>query len=462
MSKLIRVLVEGMFSEVKMLLEYDASKTWSNYGSKVLSVMYRDGSIPVRIKNGTEEDQRDYFLDCIVKSDPTKHQEYGQWLVKLYSGGGIKLEDLMSRVADAVQRFNLLKLKKKLEPSDRDINRYKTLDAFESMLGKYQDTDLTSGKDIKKSEADVARGESRVYYDGSDVRVIVPEDIDSAKYYGRGTKWCTAADKNNMYYKYAEHGDLYIIIPKKPAYAGEKYQLQFETEQVMNEQDVAVRPFKLLARFPELQGVFSEQIAKSKRASWKENAPELYQQMAKELVAVGAKYIAPEVIVFDTSNKKALNLLLNKFISSFEGDKDTTGIYFGNYSTSINVVYIDMSNYHAYTQSMTSPLKINDTEWHKDISIDEMIDKFPQQSKSASSKVHEITKLLQQMKDYAYAKRYPVLPWQIRSIATKIANIVGGDVDTLQSKVDAAWHRVEKDIRRGFEPVGYSKEDGYE
>ncbi|MGA1048922.1 MAG: hypothetical protein ACO3UU_13015, partial [Minisyncoccia bacterium] len=80
-----------------------------------------------------------------------------------------------------------------------------------------------------------------------DVRVIVPLDEKAACYYGQGTRWCTAATKGENYFeRYNSEGPLYIIIPKKPKYPGEKYQLHVNSEQFMDEKDDTVGISKLL------------------------------------------------------------------------------------------------------------------------------------------------------------------------------------------------------------------------
>jgi len=77
--------------------------------------------------------------------------------------------------------------------------------------------------------------------------VVVPQDEAAACYYGRGTRWCTAATKGENYFvHYNKEGPLYIILPKNPSYKGEKYQLHIESKQFMNEKDDPVSLAKLL------------------------------------------------------------------------------------------------------------------------------------------------------------------------------------------------------------------------
>ena len=73
--------------------------------------------------------------------------------------------------------------------------------------------------------------------------------MNAACYYGQGTRWCTAADSNNMFDRYNQDGDMYILIPTKPKYEGEKYQVHPASGQYMDEQDRDVEADDLVKRF---------------------------------------------------------------------------------------------------------------------------------------------------------------------------------------------------------------------
>jgi len=65
---------------------------------------------------------------------------------------------------------------------------------------------------------------------------------NGAKYYGNGTKWCTSADKNNMFDHYKRFGNIYMIQIKKADFDPKKtkYQLHVEVEQLSNSEDIKV------------------------------------------------------------------------------------------------------------------------------------------------------------------------------------------------------------------------------
>ena len=58
--------------------------------------------------------------------------------------------------------------------------------------------------------------------------------------YGKGTRWCTAGDSNNMFKHYHDQGALYVIIANDPNGAMRKFQCHYETEQMMDEDDSSV------------------------------------------------------------------------------------------------------------------------------------------------------------------------------------------------------------------------------
>ena len=101
-------------------------------------------------------------------------------------------------------------------------------------------------------DQDAQRGDAKEVFNDDSVRIIVPQDKQAACYYGQGTRWCTAATGSQNYFdRYHRDGPLYILLPKKPTYDGEKYQLHFGTDQFMDEQDDPINLVEILTkRFP--------------------------------------------------------------------------------------------------------------------------------------------------------------------------------------------------------------------
>lgn len=197
-----------------------------------------------------------YLLGRVELADPTKNKQYVPWIIRNYvNNPSLKFEDATSRVTEPLQKFFKLVSKKQIPAPNNDIGRIKDLAQLVQLVDQYPD--------VVDQPKDVNRGKAKPYYEDGDLRIIVPQDQTAACYYGQGTKWCTAAQQNNMFDRYNKSGEMYIIMPKKPAYPGEKYQFHFESKQFMNEKDHRVNLRELRARFPQLADVFAKQAAES-------------------------------------------------------------------------------------------------------------------------------------------------------------------------------------------------------
>ena len=205
--------------------------------------------------NMTPEEQAkltDQILATIEDKDPTPNKAYTPWLARMYAKGGVSIEDMNRN--DLLRLFDVAKKRRLIKTEHNDINRFQRYQDFE-------DTMESVYKDLPDIEAEPDdKGKAKKVYDDSNVTVIIPEDEAAACRYGRGTRWCTAATKGKNYFDlYNQEGPLYILNPKNPTYEGEKYQLHFQSNQYMNEDDEAMSlGFILGERFPELLEFFQK------------------------------------------------------------------------------------------------------------------------------------------------------------------------------------------------------------
>lgn len=254
--------------EAVAVLEYRQDVTIRQYGAKILDQMKRDAylrSDTFQSYSGadrydgdlTPEVMMGYLFHMLETSvDPTPDHRYTPWLARAYASG-IKYEDL-ARSTDFLSIYDQLKQRNVLDATERDIMKFSPID-LENIAMKY-----VSKWDAPSKAESVHKGNSETVLDTAEARVIHPLDMEAAKYYGQGTKWCTAADRHNMFDYYNDRGPLYIILPKKPGYVGEKYQIHMDTLSYMNEQDKEVQPAMLLDRFEndeELVGFLRSQVA---------------------------------------------------------------------------------------------------------------------------------------------------------------------------------------------------------
>lgn len=205
----------------EFLLEYRRDVTARTFAPGIVNWARHDTTIPRGFRNPDVDPNElvDMILGQLEQADPTPNKEYTPWLAKMYANGSAFLEDIISTVAEYLIKFNKLKKRNKLPSPRNDIMRYAEVADFYSVMDEYPDED-------EKPLTD--KGQSKVVYEDDAIRVIEPEDKAAACYYGQGTRWCTAATRGNNYFDhYANTSPLFIVIPKKAAYPGEKYQLWF-------------------------------------------------------------------------------------------------------------------------------------------------------------------------------------------------------------------------------------------
>ena len=168
----------------------------------------------------------------IISADPTYNSEngnkmgkYGKWLLQLYINRNLKIEDLYKATTYLqffIKYYNVI--------DDNDINHYRSLSDLYNVVSYYMHNDgvATSKSDEVRK---IKEGAEKVYED-SEWLVVVPHTEEASCYYGKGTRWCTAAERSsNRFEQYNSQGPLYININKQ---SGAKYQFHFETDSFMN------------------------------------------------------------------------------------------------------------------------------------------------------------------------------------------------------------------------------------
>lgn len=181
------------------------------------------------------------LFDAVLKADPTTKNgytgKYAKWLLNLARHGKWKAGDV-PETRTTLERF--MRTWKNLEK--KDIQQYDS-------VGELYDAVMQSEPQKTRKET---KAEADKVYEDSDWTVIVPKTEEAAKLYGKGTKWCTAAEKNNMFGYYNEDGPLYILISKKD---GSKFQIHFPTEQYMDAQDEPFGDMNDIAKHGNVKGL---------------------------------------------------------------------------------------------------------------------------------------------------------------------------------------------------------------
>ena len=236
----------------QFVIEYDRAKTAQAFSAKLVNQTLKDPTAPAAVKQTIKDMEPQQAAEMILQKqievgDPTKQKKFAQALALKYANGLIKWEDVTSTMRDYLTKFHKLNLKKMIPTPRNDFNRYSDLGDFYSVVDEYPDPDENSK--VKD------QGKATEIYNDSEIRVIVPKDRAAACYYGQGTRWCTAARTSNQFEWYNDVGDLYIVLPKKPKYTGEKYQLHLQSKGFMNEQDKEIDLNQFVKDYPTIRNV---------------------------------------------------------------------------------------------------------------------------------------------------------------------------------------------------------------
>lgn len=148
-------------------------------------------------------------LKRIVDSVPHK---YLMWVGKTFDG--INFEENFPKLYTSLNKFT--KLSTNLPKTD--INQYRNFEELISAISIYENRDR---RDIKKVEG------GNVVYDDGKLFVVNPLDYKSSCYYGRGTKWCTAAETDTHFRKFNEDGKLFYIIDRTKPTSDPLYKVAF-------------------------------------------------------------------------------------------------------------------------------------------------------------------------------------------------------------------------------------------
>lgn len=158
-------------------------------------------------------------IAAFARADPTPGLRLTDWLVRTYvEQATYGFEDIEGGTQSTVGTTLALFVERRgtLPPERRNINLYDSPGALWKAVGGD-----VAPKPSKSEDRDRARAESRVLVDDERGIVAVPLTEYAACWWGRGTRWCTAARENNLFHSYAAKGPLFVLIPP----GGKKAQL---------------------------------------------------------------------------------------------------------------------------------------------------------------------------------------------------------------------------------------------
>ena len=187
-----------------------------------------------------EKDIKDtsIFIQSVIEADITRGK-YARFLIECFLNDKFLEEDLIggleSTIGQAINLFDKHKGKLPLEYRSVYALNPETGEALYQSPGdlwnsvKQFQGDL-SGKELKKEEQEKIYRETEFVYKDEETgfQIISPLTEESAKWWGKGTRWCTSAENNNMFWNYAKQAPLFILLMPASANTagnGEKLQL---------------------------------------------------------------------------------------------------------------------------------------------------------------------------------------------------------------------------------------------
>ena len=205
------------------------------------------------------------ILRKFAEADPTSNKSATQWLVRTFLGKGFRIEDL-GKATDTLIAF--ARHRSRLPDHERDLGRYRSLAELWKAIKPFAESHVEeepAGRAARRRERDQARQESIILHEGNDGFIVaVPLTERASCWWGRGTRWCTAAEKANAFSYYHELSPLIVIILPD----GQKLQLcAFETDvQFMDADDSAVSPEFISRWWGHLAPVISWAMTQSEEA----------------------------------------------------------------------------------------------------------------------------------------------------------------------------------------------------
>lgn len=153
---------------------------------------------------------RRFSPEIINRIIATISPKYLQWTGKVLDG--INFEDNFAKLTEALKKFD--KVSTNLPKTD--INQYKTLSELIGVITNYENNPR---RDVKKVEG------GNVVYDDGRFFVVNPLNHKASCYYGRGTKWCTAAETDTHFKRYNDDGKLFYIIDRSKSTSDPQYKV---------------------------------------------------------------------------------------------------------------------------------------------------------------------------------------------------------------------------------------------
>lgn len=162
-----------------------------------------------------------------VDNNPNKMSEFAKWLCDIYRTA--KYDSFYVFTYDKLKEdFLTFRKLQRIKPQGIDLNlRNYTLDSFTYAM--YQ-----ARKDgLDMSQKDIKRNGTEVFFKNKEWEILWLKTYEASKFYGRGTRWCTASNEDSEHFNiYNNRGILICFIN---LINGEKYQIHVRSSRTVND-----------------------------------------------------------------------------------------------------------------------------------------------------------------------------------------------------------------------------------
>ena len=135
-------------------------------------------------------------IDRIIQNVP---QKYLMWVGKNFEN--MNFDENLPILVQALNKFDRIST----NLPQTDINDYKSIGQLTQSIHEYENRPR---REVKKVEG------GNVVYDDNRFFVVNPLTHQASCYYGKGTKWCTAADSDYQFKQYNDDAKLFYILDK--------------------------------------------------------------------------------------------------------------------------------------------------------------------------------------------------------------------------------------------------------
>ena len=171
-------------------------------------------------------------INQIIPQDNNQfNRGYFEWLYRMYANNKFALNDL-NDIKNYLILFN--KFINIIPQDKRDINSFKSIDDLYNVVKEFEGREDEIPTSKTQELKQIKEKEIKKVYEAGDWAIYVPLTERASCLVGKGTKWCTSGDEDNMFDDYNEDGPLYVIVDKGN---NEKYQIHLQTKELNDEKN---------------------------------------------------------------------------------------------------------------------------------------------------------------------------------------------------------------------------------